>query len=309
APEGTLLEQILCEMAGISLSSLRDDAQLGRDLGMSSIGRVELISRLEEEFRVDIDDESITPNTTVSELNDMIGKRVSVQQSLPFRRWTLSHFCRFIRWMFQWVVIKPALKRYCDIRCYGLENVNGVDAPLLIVSNHTSHVDTALIMNMLPGRLGMRTCPAAWKEYFDLEGKPFFAKIGKWMAWQIATILFNIFPFPQTAGYRSSMAYAGELVDRGWNILFFPEGGRTKDGTWGEFQEGVGVLAKNLQIPILPVAIKDGEKILPAGAGWPRRDTVSISFGKPFPIGNLSYRDISNQIHDEIKRIWEQFES
>ncbi|MBN2326466.1 MAG: AMP-binding protein [Candidatus Omnitrophica bacterium] len=306
--EGTQLQQILCEMAGIPLSSLRDDAQLGRDLGMSSIGRVELISRLEEEYRIDIDDESITPNTTASELNCMIEKRVGVIQSLPFRRWTLSPCCRLIRGMFHRIVIKPALMRYCDIRCRGLENVRSLDAPLLIASNHTSHVDTAMIMNLLPGRLGRRVCPAAWKEYFDTDGNPLSIKIGKWMAWQIATIFFNIFPFPQTAGYRTSMAYAGELVDKGWNILFFPEGGRTRDGSWGEFHEGVGVLAKNMQIPILPVAVKGGEKVLPAGAGWPKRNKVQISFGQPLHIEGRSYRDISNQVYTEIKRLWDQFE-
>lgn len=63
------------------------------------------------------------------------------------------------------------------------------------------------------------------------------------------------------------MAYAGELCDAGWNVLFFPEGERTVDGRWAPFREGTGILVKNLQVPLLPVAIQGGGKDSPPGRG------------------------------------------
>lgn len=304
--QGTLLQQILCEMAGIPLASLRPDSQLGRDLGMSSIGRIELISRLEEEFRLDIGDEAVTAETTASDLERLVNQRASAAPTLHFRRLTLSAPCRAVRWLFHKTFMKLVLKIYCDLRCAGLENTRNLQGPILIVSNHTSHADTPLIMHLLPARVGDRICPAAWKEYFDTDGKPWIVRTGKWMAWQIATIFFNIFPFPQTAGYRRSMAYAGELVDKGWTILYFPEGGRTRDGSWGDIREGIGMLAQNLRIPILPVAIKGGEKILPAGAAWPRRNTVHIAFGAPFQLNGLHYRKAAERVKDEIMALWRE---
>jgi len=143
-------------------------------------------------------------------------------------------------------------------------------------------------------------CPAAWKEYFDTAGRPLHVKVGKWFAWQICTLFFNIFPFPQTAGYRRSMVYAGELADKGWNILLFPEGARTVDGELGEFRAGIGVLAKNLRIPIVPVGIVGGEKILLRGRALPRRGEVKLAFGHPFHAPDVSYTEIALQVRAEI---------
>ncbi len=304
--EGSLFQKILCEIIGIPLESLQPDAQLGKNLGLSSIGRVELLSRLEEEFRLDIDDESIAAETTIRDLERLIAQRIGPVHPLPFRRWTLSPLCRFIRWGFNHSVMRILLRLFCDIRCLGLENVQNLEGPLLIVSNHTSHVDTPLIASLLPMRIGDHIAPAAWKEYFDTEGQSFRIRMGKWAAWQIATILFNIFPFPQTTAYRRSMAYAGELADKGWSILFFPEGARTRDGNWGDFHDGIGILAQNLHIPILPVAIEGGDKVLPANTAMPRRNIVRIAFGQPFLPLRSDYRTTSSQIKQTLQDLHKQ---
>ena len=305
---GTPLQRILCELALISPSELKPEAKLGNDLGLSSMDRVELISRVEEEYRIDIDDNLVTPETTVADLEGQIEKRETAQNRLDFRRWTRSLPCRMVRGGFEWSVVRPFLKLFCDIRCVGLEQVQDLSGPLLIVSNHTSHIDTPLIQTLLPSRIGHRVCPAAWKEYFDTEGQPWSVKIGKRLAWEIATIFFNIFPFPQMTGYRRSMVYAGELVDRGWSVLLFPEGSRTETGELGEFREGIGLLARNLQIPLLPVAILGGEKVLLRGKSIPKRSTVKIAFGKPFVPPELSYAEIALQVKGEISKLMKELE-
>jgi len=91
--------------------------------------------------------------------------------------------------------------------------------------------------------------------------------------------LLNLFPLPRQAGFRKSFAYAGEAVDRGYSVLVFPEGKHTQDGSLSSFRSGVGLLANNLRIPVLPMRIdglfelqEGGEEVCRArdnsGAHW-----------------------------------------
>ncbi|MFB3785893.1 MAG: AMP-binding protein [bacterium] len=308
AIEGTTLEKILSDLSNLPVQDLKSESKLGQDLGLSSIDRVDLIARLEEEFRLDIDDNQVTAETTVSELDRLVNSRNSHPAVLHFRRWTRSRPCQAVRWLFQHVILRPALRYACQIRCLGRENAEGLEGPFLIVANHTSHLDVALVQTLLPPALARKTCPAAWKEYFDLEGQPLHKKFGKWLAWQIATIGFNIFPFPQYSGFRQSMAYAGELCDAGWSILFFPEGERSQDGRWAPFREGTGILVKSLQVPLLPIAIQGGEKILPRGAAWPKRGTVQVAIGRPFTVSEGSPAEITRRVEEEIRALWRRLE-
>ncbi len=303
--KGTALQRILCELSKLTLDEIRPEAKLGDDLGLSSIDRVELAAQLEAEFRTDVDERALTPETTVSELDTLLQSTYHAQ-SLNFRRWTLNLPARFIRWLFNNAIVRPAVRLFCDVRCSGSENLDGVKGPVFFVANHTSHVDTALVQLLTPPHLGYRTCPAAWAEYFVTEGVGLVGRLWIWFSWNISTIGFNIFPFSNTGAFRQSMAYAGELVDQGWSILLFPEGTRTLDGQLNEFKDGAGILANNLQVTLVPVAIYGAHKILPAGAGWPKRNRVDIAFGKPFEPGGASPQELNQRIESEIVLLWRQ---
>ena len=101
------------------------------------------------------------------------------------------------------------------------------------------------------------------------------------MQWVSAVALLNLFPLPREAGFRKSFAYAGEAVDRGYSVLVFPEGRHSEDGKLRPFRTGVGLLANNLRIPILPMRI-DGlfelkrarKRIAPPGK-------IQIRIGRP----------------------------
>ncbi len=299
------IQRILSEVTSLEPDEIQANARLGQDLGLTSIDRVELISRLESEFRIDIDENMITSETTVDELEALVSKRKTSDSELHFRRWTLSRSCRMVRVFFEWLLIRPLLSLFCKVKCLGWENVQTIQGPIFIIANHTSHVDTPLIQTLLSPTLGRRICPAAWKEYFDTdETTPLIKKIGKWFAWQISTIGFNIFPFPQTTGFRKSMVYAGELIDKGWSVLLYPEGARSQSGELSEFREGVGILARNLHVPILPIAIIGGEKILPRGKGIPKRSEVKIAFGQPLTFNqSYSYTEIALRLKSEIENL------
>jgi long-chain acyl-CoA synthetase len=100
--------------------------------------------------------------------------------------------------------------------------------------------------------------------------------------------LLNLFPLPRDAGFRESFAFAGELVDRGYSVLVFPEGHHTTDGKMLPFRSGIGLLANNLGIPIVPMRIYGLFELKQAGKKFARPYTVSVKIGAPvrFPQGS-----------------------
>ena len=70
----------------------------------------------------------------------------------------------------------------------------------------------------------------------------------------IATF-FNVFSLPQRAKYRESFRFAGEMADKGYNVVIFPEGKRTETGEMSSFRSGIGLLATQLNLPVIPMRI------------------------------------------------------
>jgi len=99
--------------------------------------------------------------------------------------------------------------------------------------------------------------------------------------WAFSVALLNLFPLPQQAGFLRSFTYAGEAVDRGYSVLVFPEGRHTTDGKIGPFQSGVGLLANNLRIPVLPMRIDGLFAVKEAGRKFAAPGKIQVRIGKP----------------------------
>lgn len=297
---------MLAEASDMPWEEIRPEHRLKQDLGLGSIDLVELALRLEQAFQIEIDDMAIHAETTVQDLKDIIANPRQVKTNLQFRPWTRWWPVHFLRGIFNWVILRPVLWTFCDMRIQGRENTRDLQGPVLVVSNHTSHVDTPLISMLLPGRVGRRLAPAAMREYYESAGMPWRVRFAKRLAWEITTIFFNIFPFPQKTGYRKSMVYAGRILDEGWSLLLFPEGERMVEGKMKPFANGVGVLWKNLRIPVLPVAIRGGENVLLKKHFMPHRARVDVIFGKPFLPEDGPYDRVKDQVEARIRELWER---
>jgi len=99
--------------------------------------------------------------------------------------------------------------------------------------------------------------------------------------WTLGVALLNLFPLPRESGFRKSFAYAGEAVDRGYSVLVFPEGKHTEDGKLRPFRTGVGLLANNLRIHILPMRIDGLFEIKHAGKKFAAPGKIHVRIGKP----------------------------
>jgi long-chain acyl-CoA synthetase len=91
----------------------------------------------------------------------------------------------------------------------------------------------------------------------------------------------NLFPLPREAGFRRSFAYAGTAVDRGYNLLVFPEGRLTTDGKMNPFRAGIGLLAQNLGVPVLPMRIDGLFEVKSAGKKFAAPWKIRVRIGEP----------------------------
>jgi long-chain acyl-CoA synthetase len=161
-----------------------------------------------------------------------------------------------------------------------------VKGPLLVVSNHIGDVDAGFILTALPARLRHRVATATGGEALEALRTPapdrgVLARIYDRVQWTLGVALLNLFPLPREAGFRRSFAYAGEAVDRGYSILVFPEGRHTHDGNTNPFRAGIGLLAQNLDIPVLPMRIDGLFELKQAGKKFAKPWTISVRIGNP----------------------------
>jgi long-chain acyl-CoA synthetase len=267
------LRRILGELGRIPLEKIGADSHLDLDLGLSSLGRVELAVALTDEFGIDVDDGDIAETETVAQLMDLVQRGQPRGVPLTFPDWALRAPARAARAVLQSALLLPVHALIArPFRVLGRENLAGVDEPVLFISNHSSHMDTVAIIRALPRRIRRRTTIAAAADYFYASPLGGIA----------ASLFLNTFPFSRGGAVRVTLEHCGELVDGGWSMLVYPEGTRSTTGEMLPFKSGAGLLARELRVPIVPIAVKGGFEILPKGRNWPRPGPMTIQFGRPF---------------------------
>jgi long-chain acyl-CoA synthetase len=275
------LTNLLARVTGANPREIKEESLLVGDLGLTSIGRLELVNVLEQEYRMDIDDSQVGPQTRVRDLRQIIAKREKVKQQRHFRFWTNTPPIRALRMLGDALLNYPLFRCFVTLEVLGEERLEELKGPVVFVANHLSYFDQPSIMFAMPRQVRYRTATAAWEEFFfgDYRG---INRIWRHICYEYGTLFLNLFPLPQTRGFSGSMRYMGKLADRGLNTLIFPEGAHTRTGEMQEFQLGLGFIVKELGVPVVPIRIEGTQRVLPPGeSSFPRRGTVTITFGKP----------------------------
>ncbi len=270
---------LVAKLTGNAVATIHEESLLVGDLGLSSIDRVELVSVLEQEFRIDIDDSLIGPETRISDLRLMITAPQTVKQHDHFRFWTNNRLCTNARLLWDHLVHGPIFRHFVTLEVHGLDHLEKLAGPVFFVSNHVSYLDQPAILFALPPQLRSRCATAAWEEFFfgDFHG---IKRIVRFLCYQYASVFFHLFPLPQSQGFSRSLAYMGSLADAGINILIFPEGEHSRDGKLLPFQPGLGIMVKEVAISVVPIKIRGTDQVLPHESTVPKQGTVTVTFGK-----------------------------
>jgi long-chain acyl-CoA synthetase len=234
------------------------------DLQLDSLGRVELLSALEDRYQISLDEAAFTAATTVGDVQKLVRGEIEERAvPYPYPNWPRWRIVKLIRLLLYYTVILPVTHVMSRFTVSGRENLQQLDGPALFIANHVSLADHALILAALPVNLRHRLAVAMEGEILrnwlhPPAGTSLPLRL-QWLAQYIlVNLFFHVFPLPKKSGFRRSFAYAGECIDRGVSVLVFPEGTRAPRGQMhmGHFKAGIGLLAQALNIPVVPVRLE-----------------------------------------------------
>jgi long-chain acyl-CoA synthetase len=234
----------------------------------------------------------------------MLSGEAGARAEYHYPGWVLRWPITWLRWGAQYLLMRPAMVLLGWPRIEGRENLRGVSGPLLVVCNHISDVDFAFVQAALPMRLRNRITIATRGEALEGlrtpgAGRSFSGKAFDRVKWGLGVSLLNLFPLPREAGFRQSFAYAGRAADRGYSVLVFPEGRYTLDGKMNSFRAGIGLLTRNLNIPVLPMRIDGLFELKQAGRKFAWPGTIQVRIGRPMRFAEGSAPE---QIARELQR-------
>jgi long-chain acyl-CoA synthetase len=281
---GGMLGAMIGRITGRRIEKIDQNSSLTKDLNLSSIERVELLSALEDRFQLDLNESRFASADTIGDLEKMLSCPSPPHAAFRYPRWARSTPIVVLRILIYYLLSWPATMVMAQPRVRGREHLKQLQGPLLFISNHITQVDVGFILAALPLRFRHRLAVAMIGEMLQemREPPPSMSLLKRWiekLSYWLVTALFNVFPLPQKAGFRSSFSFAGESADRGYSILVFPEGRRTQDGKMGPFRAGIGLLATNLNLPVVPVRIDGLFELKKAGKKLARPGTVTVSIG------------------------------
>ena len=186
-------------------------------------------------------------------------------------------------WMFH-----PLAKIVFKTQYIGRENVPKTGS-LIIASNHRNSYDPGLIAAARVRKIHYM----AKLELFNLN------KLASWMLRHL-----NAFPISRGTGDQRSLNYAIRLVEEGKVLGIFPEGTRSADGQLGDFKSTFAMMALELNIPVIPIAISGAYRALPRGKRLPRFFTrVTVRFLPTLPADDrMDEHRLADATRDAIAR-------
>lgn len=259
---------------------------------LDSLGRVELLSSLEDRYQIELDEAAFTEAATIEDLERLVREGKSEAVAYPYPAWAMRFPFTWIRPLFYHVFLFPLTLIMCWARVNGRERLRGLKGPALLISNHVTDVDAGLILFALPFRLRLRVAIAMSGELLREW------RSEKKLTYALGAALFNLFSLPRQSGFRKSFAYAGEAIDRGFSVMIFPEGHETRDGKMQPFKSGIGKLAADLSVPVVPIRLDGLFDLKQRRKRFVRPGTVSVTFGEPVQFQ-------AGQTPDEITRVLE----
>jgi long-chain acyl-CoA synthetase len=244
------------------------------------------MDRLEERYQVDLSEAQFSEAATVGQLEKLLREpeRASVEYAYP--NWPQNRLTTFVRLAVYYLLAWPATYLLAAPRIRGRENLRGLRGPVLVIANHVTYLDIAWVLPALPWKLRNRLATAMRGERLAEMRRPpqnlnIFKRMQERLNYFLALSLFNVFPLPQRAGFAKSFSYAGNLTDRGWSVLIFPEGKTTEDGNIAPFRVGIGLLAQKLNIPVVPMRLDGLLELRQANRILARPGQVKVTIGEP----------------------------
>jgi 1-acyl-sn-glycerol-3-phosphate acyltransferase len=169
-------------------------------------------------------------------------------------------------------VLRPSVSALAAPERAGLDRLHGLsDGPVIFAPNHHSHLDTPVMLTSIPEPWRHKVFVGAAADYFFRTHVTSAA----------SALVINAIPIDRSKVSRRSADQAAALIDDGWSMLIFPEGGRSPDG-WGQpFRGGAAYLSSRCGVPVVPVHLEGTGRILRKGTKKITPSHVRVTYGTP----------------------------
>jgi long-chain acyl-CoA synthetase len=335
APDSDQLLDLIASITSAAPSQATDASLLSEDLRLDSLGRVQLQSALEQKLGIELPDNAMESLNTLGELRSLLrspnhvvassetapaqtpglapalaasAATMSPQDDHIYPYWPWWTPAQLLRVVFIEAIVRPLVWFLAAPRVVWQTTELPV-GPLLIIASHVTAYDPALVLYALPSTLRRRVVIAMSGELLldfrkARRQQEFSLRILGPLAYLAITALFNVFPLPRSTGFRRSFAHAGEALDRGYSVLIFPEGHRSEDGLLHAFRPGIGLLATQSQVPVLPIALQGLGELKSKKSGWFRSRKLTVHVGSIFALEPGSEpADITRQLEEQVRKL------
>lgn len=317
---GKSILKCLKKQSGIKRSITLEDS-LELDLGVDSLGRIELTSGLESAFSADLKVETISKAFSVKDLIVSVTEALRGAKDIPIEDqgtvigedyWKehlnvlpkeetmqmLELSTGFFAWAFRFIITAIdclIFKLFFSIKQEGAENVPKKGAYILY-GNHTSFLDGPAIGACLPRR-------PVFQIFYFVFGPYFFRPFIKNRLLRNLVKMGRFIPFDFSTHFLEALRSCYFVLRHGKGLCFFPEGLRSTTGEIGEFKKGFGVLARVTGAMLVPVAIIGAHEAWASTAKYPKCHTISVKFGKPLQPEDLLKEGLTMGTQDPFEAI------
>ncbi len=283
------------------------------DLRLDSLARIECITNVEQLLGIQFEPEETTSILTVGDLVELSGQKINEESGPVGSRKTSKVFSNSSKSHWEEILkdtainipeIQPLLNRrsvtvflgYLLLRgiylgakvLLGMEIKGGavlkrLKPPYLICPNHQSYIDPFLICSTLPFDALAHIIHVGASRYFTGFAKSQLAR------------LINVVPVDPDVHLLRAMRVGFIALREGKILNVYPEGRRSFDGQLGTFKKGAAILATELNVPIVPVALDGTYRIWPRGSSRIRLARAKIWFGEPIQAHDLASADIDRE--------------
>ncbi len=296
--EYQIIRDYLAERTG---SPVYPKDHLEIDLGLDSLEKVSLQYFIRNSFGCDISDEDLAGSPTIEKIAEIVNQRKEHVSDSSFHWGEVlrekTHFKLPDSWFTMgWInnFSRLFLKSYFRIKGKGFENLPS--GPFILAPNHQSFMDGLLVSIFIKNRVMKKTYFYAKAEHVRKKWLQFLARTN------------NVIVLDLNNNLKESIQSLASALKKDRNIIIFPEGTRTHDGSLGKFKETFAILARELNVPIVPVAIAGAFEALPTGRFLPRPFTpIEVTFLPPVLAEDLSYSSLADLVNNKVSEQVQSF--